>query len=72
MSCDMRKHLSQLRSHQSFLGVLKVPLASELTIKRKLLCDPALVGQNVHSGHVHVSLAFCQLFFKNNGYLSLE
>ena len=30
------------------LGVLKVPLASELAIKRKFACNPALIGQNVH------------------------
>ena len=55
--------------------VLKVPLASELIIKRKFLCIPALVVQNVyvHSGHIYVSFAFCQLFLRiidfllNNG-----
>ena len=39
---------TQTTSHQSLLGVLKVPLASELIIKRKFACNPALVGQNVH------------------------
>ena len=56
---------AQITSCRSFLGVLKVSLASELTIKRKFACNLALVGQNVHvhSGHIHVSFAFCQLFF---------
>ena len=55
-----------LYSRRSFLGVLKVSLASELTIKRKFACNLALVGQNVHvhSGHIHVSFAFCQLFLR--------
>ena len=53
---------AQITGRPSFLGVLKIPLASELTMKRKFSCDAALVGQNVHSGHVHVSFAFCQLF----------
>ena len=55
---------AQISSRRSFLGVLKVPLVSELTINRKIACNPALVGQNihVHSGHIiHVSFAFCQL-----------
>ena len=54
---------TQTTSRPSYLGVLKVPLASELTIKRKFACNPALVGQNVHvhSGHTHASFAFYQL-----------
>ena len=72
----MEGETAQITSRQSLLGVLKVPLASELTIKRKFTCNPALVGQNVHvhSDHIHVSFAFCQLFlriignfFLNNG-----
>ena len=57
---------AQTTSRRSLLGVLKVPLASELTRKRKFACNPALVGQNVHvhSGHIHVSFAFCQLFLR--------
>ena len=57
---------AQITSRRSFLGVLKVPLASELTIKRVIACNPALIGQNVHvhSGHIHVSFAFCQLFLR--------
>lgn len=52
---------AQTTSRHSFLEVLKVPLASEL---RKFSRNPTLVGQNVHvhSGHIHVSFAFCQLF----------
>ena len=61
---------AQKTSRRSFLGVLKISLASELTINRKSSCNPALVEQNVHvrSGHSHVSLHF----FKNKRYLSLE
>ena len=61
---------AQITSHQSLLGVLKHPLASELT---KFSRDPALVGQNVHvhSGHIHVSFAFFSRimgnFLLNNG-----
>ena len=46
---------AQTTSRRSFLGVLKVPLATELIIKRKIACNP---GQNlhVHFGHIHVSL----------------
>ena len=35
-----------------------------VTIKKKFACNPAPVDQNVHvhSGHIHVSFAFCQLF----------
>ena len=42
----------------SFLGVVKVSLASELAIKRKFAFNSAFVGKNVHvhSGHDHVSL----------------
>ena len=49
------KQTAQITSRRSFLGVLKVSLASELTIKRKFACNPALIGQNVHvhSGHIH-------------------
>ena len=56
---------AQITSRRSLLGVLKVPLASELTRKRKFACNPALVGQNVHvhSGHIHVSFAFFVSFF---------
>ena len=56
---------AQTTSRRSLLGVLKVPLASELTRKRKFACNPALVGQNVH---VHSSCFICILsaFFKNN------
>ena len=67
-SCEWSKHnLEQTaetisRQSYAFLGVLKISLASELTIarKRKFACNPALVGQNVHvhSGHIHVSFAF--------------
>ena len=59
----MEEALAQITSHLSFLGVLIVPLASELTIKRKFSCNPALVGQKiyVHSDHFHISFAFCQL-----------
>ena len=56
---------AQITNHRSFLGVLNVPLASELTIKREFSCNPALADQNVyyvHSDHIHVSLAFRQLF----------
>ena len=55
----MSKQLRQLVIDH-FLEVLKIPLASELTIKRKIACNPALVDQNVriHSGHIHVSFAF--------------
>ena len=58
-----------LTSRQSFLGVLKLPLSSELTIKRKFSRDPALVGQNVHVHSGHYSCFICILsdFFKNNG-----
>ena len=57
---------AQTTSRRSLLGVLKVPLASELTIKRKFTCSPALIGQNVHvhSDHIHVSFAFYQLFLR--------
>ena len=65
---------AQTTSHRSFLGVLKIPLASELIIKRKIACNPALVDQNVHvhSGHIHVSFAifFIRIigtFLLNNG-----
>ena len=65
---EVLQQIAQTTSCQSFLGVPKVPLAPELTIKRKIVCNRALVGQNlhVHSGHLHVSFAFCQLFLKNN------
>ena len=61
---------AQITSRRSFLGVLKIPLASELTIKRKISCNPTLVEQNVHvhSDHSHIPFAF----FKNKRYLSLE
>ena len=59
----MEEAFAQITSHRSFLGVLIVPLASELTIKRKFSCNPALVGQNVH-GHIHISFVFCQLFLR--------
>ena len=53
--------------------MLQVPLASELTRKRKFACNPALVGQNVHV-YSHVSFAFCQLFLRiiGNFLLSLN
>ena len=59
---------AQITSRRSFLRVLKVPLASELTIKGKFTCNPALVDLKVyiHSGHIHVSFEFCQPYFKNN------
>ena len=44
---------AQITSRRSFLGVLKIPLASELTIRRKFSYNPAHVGQNVY-GHIHV------------------
>ena len=49
---------AQITSHQSFLGMLNVPLASQLIIKRDFSCSPTLIGQNVHVhfGHIHVSL----------------
>ena len=57
---------AQITNRRSFLGVLNVPLASELTTKRTCSCNPALAGQNVyyvHSDHIiHVSLVFRQLF----------
>ena len=55
---------AQITGCRPFLGVLKVPLASEVTIKRESSCNPVIVGQNVyvHSSHIHVSFAFCQLF----------
>ena len=61
---EVLEQTAQITSCRSFLGVLKVPLASEVTIKGKFSCNPAIVGQNVyvHSGHIHVSFAFCQLF----------
>ena len=53
---------AQTTSCRSFLGVVRVLLASELTIKRKFscICNPVLIGQNVcvHAGHIHVSFAF--------------
>ena len=63
---------AQITSRQSFF---KVPLASELTIKRKFSCNPALVGQNVHvhSGHtifmfdLHFVSFFIGKFLLNNG-----
>ena len=68
---EVLEQTAQISSRQSFLGVLKLPLASKLAIKRKFSCDPALVGQNVHahSGHIHISFAFCQMgdFLLNNG-----
>ena len=54
----------QISSHRAFWGVLKVPLASE-PIKRKFSCNLALVGQNVHSGHIKFYVSF-SFFFKNN------
>ena len=61
---EAREQTTQKTNRRSFLGVLKVPLASEHTIKRKFSCSPgpAFFGQNVHvhSGHIHVSFAFCQ------------
>ena len=39
---------AQTTSRRYFLVVLKVPLASKLTMKRKVACDPSLVRQNVH------------------------
>ena len=58
------EHTNRTTSRRSFLGVLKVPLASEHIIKRKFACKLALVGQNVrvYSDHIHVSFTFCQLF----------
>ena len=50
-----------LTSRQSFLGVLKLPLSSELTIKRKFSRDPGLVGQNVHVHSGHYSCFICIL-----------
>ena len=53
-----------LTSCQSLLEVLTI------TRKRKIACNPALVGQNVHgivpcdSGHIHISFAFYQLFLR--------
>ena len=69
----LSKHAAQMTSCRSFWGVLNVPLASELTIKRKFSCDPALIGQNVHvhSGHIRVSLHFVSFYqgnlISNNG-----
>ena len=71
VSCDMNLEevlvqTAQITSRPSVLEVLEVPLASELIIKRRFSCNPALVGQNiyyVHSGHIHASFAFCQFFF---------
>ena len=74
----MEKVLEQITETTSCRSFLGVPLASELTIKRKIACNLALIGQNVHvhSSHIHVSFAFCQLFliiriignfFLNNG-----
>ena len=59
---------AQITRYRSFLGVLKVPVVSELTIKRKFACNPALIGQNIHvySDHIHVSFAFVSFFFENN------
>ena len=67
------KHTAQTTSRQSFMGVLQVPLASELTIKRKFACNSALVGQNVHvhSDHIYILSAFFLRiignFLLNNG-----
>ena len=65
---------AQITSRRSFWGVLKVPLASELTIKRKFSCDPAFVGQNVHvhSGHIHVSFVLFLRIIGTFHMLSLE
>ena len=54
--------------------MLKLPLASEFIMKRKFLRDLALVGQNVrvHSGHIHVSFAFYQLFLRTIGNFPLN
>ena len=68
---------AQITSRRSFLGVLKVPLASELTLREIFSYNPALVGQNVHvnSGHIRF-IKFCILsvflriignFLLNNG-----
>ena len=58
---EVLKQTAQITSHRSFLGVLKVSLASELRIKRKFSYNPALMGLNIyiHSGHIHVSFEFC-------------
>ena len=77
VSCDMNleealdnEQTAQITSHRSliFWDSVLIPLASELTIKRRFSCNPALLGQNiyVYSGHIHVSFAFFQLFLKNN------
>ena len=59
-----------------FLGVLKVPLASESIIRRKISCNVVLFGQNVqvtvHSGHICILSAFLGIiiignFLLNNG-----
>ena len=52
---------AQTTSRRSFLGVLKVPLASELKII--FMYSPTLIDQNVHihSGHIHVSFAFLRI-----------
>ena len=59
---------AQITSRQSFLGVLKVPLASELTITRKLhVANSTLVGQNVHVHSDHfIFICILSAFFKNN------
>ena len=66
----------QTTSCRSFSGVVRVLLASELTIKRKFscICNPVLVDQNVcvHSGHIHVSFAFCQFFLRTIGNFPLN
>ena len=60
---------AQTTSRRSFLGVLKVPLASELTLKGKFTCDPCstcgpkyIFNMYMYSGHIHVSFEFCQPF----------
>ena len=39
---------AQTTNRRSFLGVLKIPLASELTVERKIACNPVFVDQNVY------------------------
>ena len=66
---EAHEQAAQTAGRQSFWGVLKLALASELIIRRKISRDPALVCQNVHvhSGHIYVSFAFCQLFLRIMG-----
>ena len=63
----------QITSRRSFLGVLKVHLASEFTIKGKNSCNIALFGQNVsctfwsYSCFICIFLSTIGNFLLNNG-----